>query len=43
MLVYEKLNSYGYDRGDFVFQIGTPDVPTTAVTQSPSAADVAQL
>jgi hypothetical protein len=23
---YGKLNAYGYDRGDFVFQVGKPDV-----------------
>jgi formylglycine-generating enzyme required for sulfatase activity len=39
---YGKLNAYGYDRGDFVFQVGNPDVPT-ASKQGPSAADVAQL
>jgi formylglycine-generating enzyme required for sulfatase activity len=33
---YGKLNAYGYDRGDFVFQVGKLDVPTTpapSVTQ----------
>jgi formylglycine-generating enzyme required for sulfatase activity len=27
---YGKLNAYGYDRGDFVFQVGKSDVPSTA-------------
>jgi uncharacterized caspase-like protein len=27
---YGKLNAYGYDRGDFVFQIGKPDATSTA-------------
>jgi formylglycine-generating enzyme required for sulfatase activity len=27
---YGKLNALGYDRGDFVFQVGKPDVPSTA-------------
>jgi hypothetical protein len=26
---YRKLSAYGYDRGDFVFQVGEPDVPMT--------------
>jgi hypothetical protein len=32
---YGKLNAYGYDRGDFVFQVGKPDVPTTAAVPAP--------
>jgi hypothetical protein len=28
---YGKLNALGYDRGDFVFQIGKPEVPATAL------------
>jgi formylglycine-generating enzyme required for sulfatase activity len=40
---YGKLNALGYDRGDFVFQVGKPDVPITATTPNPSAAEVAQL
>jgi hypothetical protein len=32
---YGKLNAYGYDRGDFVFQVGKPDVPTIATVQTP--------
>jgi formylglycine-generating enzyme required for sulfatase activity/uncharacterized caspase-like protein len=41
---YGKLNAYGYDRGDFVFQVGKPDVPTVGTSQEgPSVADVAQL
>jgi hypothetical protein len=38
---YGKLNAYGYDRGDFVFQVGTPDVPATppAATQPTSEAE----
>jgi hypothetical protein len=36
---YGKLNAYGYDRGDFVFQIGKPDVPsTTSAVQSTNEA-----
>jgi hypothetical protein len=39
---YGKLNAYGYDRGDFVFQIGKSDVPSTpaaSTTQSTSEAE----
>jgi hypothetical protein len=37
---YGKLNAYGYDRGDFVFQVGKPDIPSTpAATQSASEAE----
>jgi hypothetical protein len=39
---YGKLNAYGYDRGDFVFQVGKPDVPSIAAsptTQSTSEAE----
>jgi hypothetical protein len=38
---YGKLNAYGYDRGDFVFQVGMPDVPATppAATQPTSEAE----
>jgi formylglycine-generating enzyme required for sulfatase activity len=32
---YGKLNAYGYDRGDFVFQVGKPDVPTTDAAPTP--------
>jgi hypothetical protein len=32
---YGKLNAYGYDRGDFVFQVGKPDVPATAAAPTP--------
>jgi TPR repeat protein len=28
---YGKLNALGYDRGDFVFQVGTPDAPSLSV------------
>jgi hypothetical protein len=35
---YGKLNAYGYgydyDRGDFVFQVGKPDVPPSAAQAS---------
>jgi hypothetical protein len=39
---YGKLNALGYDRGDFVFQVGKPDVPPLSappVTQSTSEAE----
>jgi len=38
---YGKLNALGYDRGDFVFQVGKPDVPTTTAPEalSPSEAE----
>jgi formylglycine-generating enzyme required for sulfatase activity len=39
---YGKLNAYGYDRGDFVFQVGKPDMPSTPTsptTQSTSEAE----
>jgi TPR repeat protein len=40
---YGKLNALGYDRGDFVFQVGKPDVPTTADVSSPQpTSEVAQ-
>jgi formylglycine-generating enzyme required for sulfatase activity len=40
---YGKLNVYGYDRGDFVFQVGKPDVPaTTAVPTPQPTSDAAQ-
>jgi formylglycine-generating enzyme required for sulfatase activity len=40
---YGKLNAYGYDRGDFVFQVGKPDVPATAVVPTPQpTSDAAQ-
>jgi formylglycine-generating enzyme required for sulfatase activity len=39
---YGKLNDLGYDRGDFVFQVGKPDVPSP-VPPRPSFAEVAQL
>jgi hypothetical protein len=32
---YGKLNAYGYDRGDFVFQIGKPDVSNTGAVSTP--------
>jgi formylglycine-generating enzyme required for sulfatase activity len=32
---YGKLSALGYDRGDFVFQVGKPDVPTTAAVPTP--------
>jgi hypothetical protein len=32
---YGKLNALGYDRGDFVFQGGKPDVPATAAVTTP--------
>jgi formylglycine-generating enzyme required for sulfatase activity len=36
---YGKLNAYGYDRGDFVFQVGKPDAPPiTSETQSTNEA-----
>jgi hypothetical protein len=35
---YGKLNAYGYDRGDFVFQVGKPDVPATAAQTMNEAA-----
>ena len=39
---YGKLNALGYDRGDFVFQVGKPDVPsTTLATQSTNEAGLA--
>jgi Caspase domain len=40
---YGKLNAYGYDRGDFVFQVGPPEVPATppAATQAPSETEQA--
>jgi hypothetical protein len=40
---YGKLNAYGYDRGDFVFQVGKPEVPATppAATQATSEAEQA--
>jgi hypothetical protein len=38
---FGKLNAYGYDRGDFVFQVGKPEVTATAAsaTQSTSEAE----
>jgi formylglycine-generating enzyme required for sulfatase activity len=40
---YGKLNALGYDRGDFVFQVGKPDVPTTAAVPTPQpTSDAAQ-
>jgi hypothetical protein len=39
---YGKLNAYGYDRGDFVFQVGKADVPATStapIAQSPNEAE----
>jgi formylglycine-generating enzyme required for sulfatase activity len=33
---YGKLNAYGYDRGDFVFQVGKPDAPVTTSTTQPT-------
>jgi formylglycine-generating enzyme required for sulfatase activity len=40
---YGKLNALGYDRGDFVFQVGKPDVPTTtAVPTSQPTSEAAQ-
>jgi formylglycine-generating enzyme required for sulfatase activity len=43
---YGKLNAYGYDRGDFVFQVGKPGAPTTATSaatsNAPSTNDAAQ-
>jgi hypothetical protein len=40
---YGKLNAYGYDRGDFVFQVGKPEIPATppAATQAASEAEQA--
>jgi hypothetical protein len=40
---YGKLNAYGYDRGDFVFQVGKPEIPATlpAATQATSEAEQA--
>jgi hypothetical protein len=40
---YGKLNAYGYDRGDFVFQVGKPEIPATppAATQVASEAEQA--
>jgi hypothetical protein len=32
---YGKLNAYGYDRGDFVFQIGKPDEIVPSTTPGP--------
>jgi hypothetical protein len=32
---YGKLNAYGYDRGDFVFQVGKPDVSSIALVPKP--------
>jgi hypothetical protein len=32
---YGKLNAYGYDRGDFVFQVGKPELPATAAVPTP--------
>jgi tetratricopeptide (TPR) repeat protein len=31
---YGKLNALGYDRGDFVFQVGKPNVPVTPAAQA---------
>jgi TPR repeat protein len=39
---YGKLDAYGYDRGDFVFQVGKPDVSTTAAVPTPQPRDAAQ-
>jgi hypothetical protein len=40
---YGKLNAYGYDRGDFVFQVGKPEIAATppAATQDSSEAEQA--
>jgi formylglycine-generating enzyme required for sulfatase activity len=39
---YGKLNVLGYDRGDFVFQVGKPDVPTAAPPTTQPTNDAAQ-
>jgi Caspase domain len=39
---YGKLNAYGYDRGDFGFQGGKPDVPTTAAPVTEPMSDAAK-
>jgi Sel1 repeat len=40
---YGKLNALGYDRGDFVFQVGAPPAPVTApITSSLPMSEAAQ-
>jgi formylglycine-generating enzyme required for sulfatase activity len=39
---YGKLNAYGYDRGDFVFQVGKFDVSTTPAATVTPISEVAQ-
>jgi hypothetical protein len=39
---YGKLNAYGYDRGDFVFQVGRPEVAAPPVPTQPIS-EVAQV
>jgi hypothetical protein len=39
---YGKLEAYGYDRGDFVFQVGTPDVPATPQTATRPTSEAEQ-
>jgi uncharacterized protein len=39
---YGKLNAYGYDRGDFVFQVGKPDLPSTAPVPTPQPTSEAE-
>jgi hypothetical protein len=39
---YGKLNAYGYDRGDFVFQVGKPDVPSIAAPPTTQFASEAE-
>ena len=40
---YGKLNALGYDRGDFVFQVGTPQAPSAGIPSSiPPISEAAQ-
>jgi hypothetical protein len=39
---YGKLNSLGYDRGDFVFQVGKPQAPPSPLPSFPPISEAAQ-
>jgi hypothetical protein len=39
---YGKLNAYGYDRGDFVFMVGNPEVPATPPIPTQAASEAEQ-
>jgi hypothetical protein len=39
---YGKLNAYGFDRGDFVFQVGKTDLPATPPVATPATSEAEQ-